>query len=836
MRASSVVHLYRVRLKARAVLIQELLAVSGLAVGVALLFASHVASASLNGSVAQLTTGVVGQAQYQLAARGPSGLDQKLSTEIRGLKGVKAAVAVLDTRVGVTGSSGQQTVDLVAGEPGSLQLTGPLLRDFGYSVLAGEHAVALPAPIARSIGARSLQPVTLEIEGRLVRTLLATTLQAPDIGALVNSPVAFAPLGYAQALTGMRGRVTRVFVQVRAGYGRAVRTELTRLAAGHLNVEPANFDATLFDQAAAPIDQSTNTFAAICALIGFMFASCAMLLTKPLRQALIRGLRANGASRLDILEALLFDALALALLACAAGLVLGELLSLAISRSQPDYLAIGFPIGSQRIVTWQSVAVACAGGLLGACVGVLLALRDAPSSSPRKRAAQSRVPRGWRLVELAGGVLGLGATTFILLAAPQLAILGIVTLIAALLCLMPSALDGLVAAFQRVQSLSGWGWSRLAVVELRSSHTRPRSLAIAATGAVAVFGAVTIQGSHANLQRGLDVLVHQLSVTSDLWVVPPGTQSLLATTSFRNSSAHKLAQVAGVQSVAAYRSGLLDFGHRRVWVLAPPASARDPIPGSQLLSGDIARARRRLAQGGWAVLSQAVASENHLRVGQRFVLPSPNPSAFRVAALTTNLGWPPGAIILGPQDYVRAWGSSDPSAYNLMLRPHISVGQGLGEVRRALGAHSGFIVQSAHEREMRQRAAGRQGLARLTQISVLMWIAGVLAIATAMGAMVWERRRRFARMKVQGYQTSALWYSLLCETALLLGAGCLVGGVFGIYGQLLLSHALLSVTGFPVVFSSEIPVAATSFALVTAAAAAIVAIPGYLAARVAPYV
>jgi putative ABC transport system permease protein len=51
MRLSSIAHLYRVRLKARLVLVQELLAVLGLSVGVALLFASQVASASLNGSV-----------------------------------------------------------------------------------------------------------------------------------------------------------------------------------------------------------------------------------------------------------------------------------------------------------------------------------------------------------------------------------------------------------------------------------------------------------------------------------------------------------------------------------------------------------------------------------------------------------------------------------------------------------------------------------------------------------------------------------------------------------------------------------------------------------------
>jgi hypothetical protein len=51
----------------------------------------------------------------------------------------------------------------------------------------------------------------------------------------------------------------------------------------------------------------------------------------------------------------------------------------------------------------------------------------------------------------------------------------------------------------------------------------------------------------------------------------------------------------------------------------------------------------------------------------------------------------------------------------------------------------------------------------------------------------------------------------------------------------ILSHALLAVTGFPVIYSAAALVAVGSFLLVTLVAAAIIAIPGYRAARVAPY-
>jgi putative ABC transport system permease protein len=837
MRLSSIAHLYRVRLKARIVLVQELLAVLGLAVGVALLFASQVSSASLNGSVRALTRGIVGQSQYQLAARDPRGFDQRLLGEVQRLPGVRAAFPVLEERVSVIGPTGQRAVDLIAGDPGSVRAAGPLLRHFRYAVLAHQRALALPSPIARAIGASPLQPIKLQIGASVVPALLAATLGASDVGGLVDSPVALAPLAYAQQLTDMRGRITRVFIQVAPGHGSQARAGLVRLAANHLNVEPADFDATLFSQAAEPINQSTETFAAICALVGFMFAYCAMLLTMPLREGLIRGLRRNGATRLDTVKTLLFDALVLGTLACIVGLALGEVISLTVFHADAGYLSIGFPIGSQRIVTWQNVAIAVGGGMLAACLGVLTPVRAV--SSPSKHhisISPKRLPGGWSIVALAGGLTCLGVTTVILFAAPQAAILAIATLILALLLLLPLLLHLVVGVFERLQRSWDGGWSRLAVVELRSPRTRIRSLAIAATGAVAVFGSVTIQGSHTNLQRGLDRLVHELSATAEVWVTAPGTQNLLATTTFPNKAASTLEHVHGVQAVGLYRAGFLDYRNRRIWVLAPPSSAVNPIPPSQLVAGKIALASSRLRAGGWAVLSQAIAAQHHLHIGQRFTLPSPNPVTLRVAALTTNLGWPPGAIILGPRDYVRAWGSADPSAYNLELREGVSPQQVSAEVRRVLGAGSALIVQSTRQREALQQAASRQGLGRLKQISLLVLIAGVLAMATAMGTLVFQRRRRFARMKAQGYFTRVLWYALFCESALLLGTGCLTGALFGIYGQLLLSHALLSVTGFPVVFSAGALAATGSFVLVTAVAAMIVAIPGYRAAAVRPYV
>ncbi len=65
-RLAGIRYIYEARLATKSVLVQEGFAVLGIAVGVALLFASQVSSTSLNRAVSQLNSQLVGNAQVQL--------------------------------------------------------------------------------------------------------------------------------------------------------------------------------------------------------------------------------------------------------------------------------------------------------------------------------------------------------------------------------------------------------------------------------------------------------------------------------------------------------------------------------------------------------------------------------------------------------------------------------------------------------------------------------------------------------------------------------------------------------------------------------------------------
>jgi putative ABC transport system permease protein len=830
MRLRNIILLYRVRLRTR--LVHELFAILGIAVGVALLFASQIVSTSPVDSVQRLVSGIIGEMRLQLIARGPDGFKESLFGEVRRLPGVYAALPVLEAHASLIGPRGEEPVDLLSADSRYAYLGGPLLRRFNAPQLEGQRALALPLSLAQSVGLSSLEQTELQVGGRTVPVFIGAVLFEGSLGILDHSFFAVAPIPYAQQLTGMRGRLTSVLVQPKRGRDREVQAELERLAGGRLNIQPADFTTTLFSQAAAPSNQSAELFSVIGAVVGFLFAFNALLLTTPQRRDLVEDLRLDGYSRRMIVEVLLFDALVLGVLATLLGLALGDLLSLVLFNSSPGYLSFAFSFVEQRIVTWQSVALAACGGLLAAFVGVLVPLRREIFSRPSLRPARGWMRPGSVWAMALGELVCLTITTVILLAAPRAAIVGIVSLVIALLLALPRSIGAVVVAVARLQRALGGTAVYLAVIELRSRSNWARSLAIAATGATAVFGSVAIEGARSNLLGGLDRASRNLVEPADIWVTAAGAQNVLATTPFRPSSASRLARLPGVRSVALYRGGFLDYGVRRVWTFAPPASIAYPIPPSQLTSGDEALAKARLRQGGWAVVSQAIAEEHHLHIGQAFTLPSPRPTVLRVAALSTNIGWPPGVIVMSSSDYARAWESDEVSAYGIALRPGVSPEGARREVSQALGFGSGLTVETRHQREQRERATSRQGLSRLSQIAILVLIAAILAMAAAMGAMIWQRRPLLADMKVDGFGRGILWRSLLVESGLLLGAGCSIGAAFGLYGQLLLSRALIVVTDFPVVVSTGIPVAIESSLLVTTVAVLIVAVPGYLAARV----
>ena len=840
LRPSALAYLYRRRLRVHGV--QELLAGLGVAAAVALVFAATVANDSIAGSAGEVVRAVAGPASLQLHARDANGMDEALLARVRRLPGVSRVGPLLEQTATIVAPGGRRTTVDLAGTNIELARLDGLARTLPVAAFSG-GGIGLSATSAADLGLSKSgvgsEAVTLQLRGEVHRLKLAAVLGQEAAGALSQARVAVLPLARLQALAGLQGRLTRILVATRPGRAAAVRAELEALAGARITVTAADADVALLRQALRPSDQASGFFAAISALLGFLFAFNAMLLTVPERRQAIADLRLNGTKRAAIVQIVAFQALCLGIVASLAGLLAGYALSLSAFHQSSGYLTEAFTLGTNTVVGAQPLLLSVIGGVLATFLASAVPLRDLRRGRPLdavyfEDGAPGNALGGRAQLRLALAALALVALASALFQArASLAFVASGVLALATMLAVPLAFAGVL----RASGALARGCQRLtalAVALASLQATTVRSLALAATGAVAIFGGIALGGSRNDLLRGVDGFAHSYAADADLWVGNPGDNQ--ATVPFAlDGDAARIARVPGVRSVSVFQGGFMELGERRVWVIARPPGGERQVLTSQIVDGDARTAVRQLGEGGWVAVSRQIAEERHVGLGGVLVLPTPSGDAgLRVAATTTNLAWSPGAIFLGASDYRRLWGTAMPTALGVELRPGTSVERARAAVARALGPNSGLEVSTAGTRQARIDALAREGLSRLGEISTLLVLAAILAMAAALGSSVWQRRASLAGLRLAGARPGRLRRIMLAEAMLMLGAGCLTGALAGIYGQVIIDGYLKHVTGFPVAKLTANGRPLEVLALVIGIVLALVAVPGWSASRVSP--
>jgi putative ABC transport system permease protein len=841
MRLDALLHFYRQRV--RTYRIQELLAGAGIAIGVALVFAVVVANTSVRSSASQVIHGIAGNASLQLGARDEHGFDVRVLPVVRALPSVAHAVGVIEERAILSGPRGRAAIVLVGADASLAQLEGRVTRDFvsGHGLTLG-NGLLMPSGMAHAVGVPatggSHRTVLLRLRGQARRVPVAAVFGQDVIGPLAGSLVAIGPLSYVQRIAALPQRFTRILVEPRPGQEAQARAQLAAVAAGRMTVASVDRESRILAQASAPSDQSTSLFAAISAIVGLLLAFNAMLLTVPERRRAIAELRTHGYTPTQVVAMASFDALVLGTIASAVGVVAGSVLIRTVFSGVPTYLAFAFPLGASHTVGAGPVILSFVGGVLATFLAAAQPLLDLLPGRATDAVYREDGEPGQALGPRARRGLGVAAVSLLLLTTalvgllPSATVVGIAALALATLLALPAVLGTMVAeAARAARRHPRLNMVTVAAMALRA--TRLRAIVLAATGAVAVFGSVAIEGAHRDLVRGLDTSFAAYLHTTDLWITTGGDD--LTTESFRPGEAiARVRAVPGVAAVRPYYGGLLDVGNRRAWVIARGGD-RDVVPASEVKRGDPERAARAVRAGGAVAVSEQIADAQHVGVGGMLALPTPTGThRFRIAATLTNMGWGPGAVILSAADYRRDWSTSDPTALEVDLRPGVRPAEAGRAVQAALGHGLALRVQTAAARTAQYDGLARQGLQRLTQISLLLLVAAAIALAAATGAAIWQRRVSLADYRLQGFAARQLWSALLIESGIVLSTGCATGAVAGLYGHLLLGRWLQLTTGFPAPFAPAPLPALATFALVALAALAVIAMPSYRAVRMPP--
>lgn len=804
--------------------LRELMAVGGVAAGVALLFAVQVAHKSVTGSFQELSRGLAGRSTLEVASRGSAGFDAHVAEQIERMSGVRRVAPLLEQPIVAVGPHGRRALTLVGATEQITPLGGGVSSAFER---AGEGAqrglLILTAPVARAIGAMVGSEVRVFVGERSEHLAVDAVVPGSKLGAVVDSPIAAAPLAVVQALAELPGRVSRVLIEVRRGREAAVRKALLRRFGAQLNVRGVSVEAQLLDSAAGPEKQVTLLFSAISLVAGIILAFNALLLASEERRKFIANLTEIGTPDLMIVASLAFDALILGAAGALLGLLLGDLVSVYAYRSIPGYIAAAFAIGGQRVVGTQTVAIALGGGVIAAfaaaALPALAILRGSATDSAEDDGRTLSLVRRLRVSEwvIFGSGLCLTAACVVLsIVEPATTVAALVGLVVGLVTCLPVAARYLLGLAQRAWRESGDPAARLSIAELRT--TPARSVALLATGTVAAFLMVLIGGSVGDVRQAARTGATDLLSSASLWIKPGGPENVYTTQRFAYAATKRnLEQIPTVSAVLPWRDAFLDLPRRRVWVLGVPPAVRNQIAPSQLIEGSLRRADRLLQAGGWVAMSQPIAREMHLRIGDPVPLPTPSGvRRMRLAATIANYGWLPGAIVMNADDQARFWRDSAATELAVSLTTGTDVSRGKEAIERALPGNTALSVQTVAERRAEVSAVLGSTLSRLNDTTFVVLIVTITSVIALMLAAIWQRRGRLNSLTAIGMSSLQFARLVSYESGLVLLSGCVIGTVSGLLGQYLIDGWLHETTGASVEYSPAWLVGARTFVLIAA--------------------
>lgn len=780
------------------------LTIIGIALGVAMLFASLAINAGIDASIGRTVAGIVGAADLRVSSFQERGLSAESVTAIRSTLGVRIAAPVVEQRTYL-----RPAIDAVDPVTAPVTVVGidPAVDGEIHELNLAE-GVALtrrdqPAAIvterlASEDGYSMDSEITLQGSGdpEVYRIVGIVAGDGPVLGTAGR--VLVLPIDAAARLFGLSG-ATRVDVALAEGFTAAdVEQQLaTKVTTDPYVVSsPAELAASLH-AATAEFEATTALIAVLALFVGafLIFNTLSMSVSERIRE--IGLLRAAGATRRQIATFVLataaFVGVAGSVIGIGAGILLSQLMSswirsvagLPVDRPEWPVEAFGASFVVGLIVT---LAAALEPAWRASHISPVeaLKLRSEPGSEQRARLR-------WLVVVF----VALGAVGAIVWPRGSAAATDRAVAMFALLLVATVALPWLLAPLAR---LAGMPFAALARVEeriARSAIVRDRSRTALTVGALTVglamvvaVGGVAQNARHAAAAWLADVVPGDEVVTS-IRPVAPG-----------EGAATTLAAVDGVARVTPIAT--FDVAYRGHRLDAAAIVGADFLADGRLrfVAGDRDAALRALDQGGSVVVPLSQAQRLQLRIGDVMKLPigRARQLSVRVAGITERtlpgeagetvmLGWPDAsplgvqgadffAVRFAPGRATEARPALDEAARTLALEP-ASLDRIQGAVSDALGRVFGLF----------------------DALAIAAVLVAALGIVNTLTMNVVERVREIGMLRAAGMTRRQVARMIVVEAAVL----GVVGAVLGIVTGLVAGGLMVVLAGARLDAAVEIP-------------------------------
>ncbi len=769
---------------------RTMLTILGIAVGVAVVVAIQLANQSALRAFRESVDAIAGRANYMIVPE-VALLDESVLIDLQPLwaKGVRFA-PVIDVEGTIEPAS--LPVRILA-----VDLMSDLhFRDYRYAkiVLPVESAqkgpayttylalfqpdsIILPAPFAAERGLALGSKVTLNVLGHRRTLTLRGMLESKGPATAFNGAMVICDISVAQRNFGMTGKLSRVDLMVPD----EVLLKQIAIPEGARIERPSRRNERVEKMLRA---FRVNLFAlsGVALLVGMFLVYNTVLISILRRRKDVGILKTVGTAPRQIFAAFLGEGLLFGLLGSILGILLGSALAIAILGF------VGRTINTLYVKSQpQSVELTPGVIALGMAVGTILSLVSAlqpalEASRVRPTAMiraglQQRVTHSRALALTAVGCFIVAALVSRLPPVDGIAVAGYVAVtfvVAGFSLLAPSILRLTTAMLSPLlEALFGVA-GRLAAVALPASLRRTSIAGAALSVATGMMVAVALMvGSFRETVR---IWVDQ-TVQSDLWLRPAKGLSNAPLELFPAEIADDLRKLSFIAAFDRIRARDILYGDSVVMLTSGEFDVAERNAGLKMVSPRSATDALRAAQQTNGVfVSETFSTRYGKHVGDFVDLPK---LRLPIRGIYRDYSNDRGVIVMDRKLYVKTFGDETTNTIVVYLKPGVTLDGARKALERALGAKYGaFVITNAEIRKEVMTIFDQTFMITYALLGVAIVVA-VLGIVNTMTALILERSRELALLRVTGLSAAELRTMLVLESAILGVASTATGLVMG---------------------------------------------------------
>ena len=769
--------------------VQLLLAILGVALGVAMVVSIDLAAESTHRAFALSMDALTGRYTHHITS-GPGGLPESWYARLRVEQGLRDIAPAVEGYVTAQGG----TLRVVGFDPfAERNLRSRFVRAAkggdAMRLLTDPSAVMLSAVTARRLGIRPGDSLEVTAEGASKALSVVAYAEGAGPAEPALEGLLLADIATAQELLGKVGNLDRIDLIM--GDDPALERRIRALLPAGASLESAAGRHSATQNMTAAFELNLRAMSLMALLVGTFLIYNTMAFSVLQRRELLASLRILGATRRQLLREILFEAALLGLVGGMIGVGLGLLaaqgLLYRVTRTINDlyFVLTVTEFLPDPMLLLRGLALGLVAALLAA-LGPALEASFAPPIATRARSgAESLARRALPWLALAGS-LCIGLAFWILYAQTDSektgtvlntsdglvsAIAGLFLLLLGYGLLTPSLLLGFAAFIVYLARRFGADLTRLAVLGVASSLSRA-GLAIAALSiavAVSLGIGVMIESFRDTVAEWLDQILQ-----ADIYIATPSTAAR-SSPPLPPDLQQRLANILGIAHFGASRRVFIatSVGESELLALDPPYPDE---PGFRFRHADSQALWNALPTQQAVFISEPYAQKHRLKVGDTLALSTDSgPVSLPVAGVFFDYRSDQGLIVIHRNLYERLWKDRLHTSLGLYLKPGVALEAVRGQVERVL-ADIRQPLQVRSNREIRDASLETfERTFAITQVLRLLAVGvAFVGILSALMAFQYERRREIAVLRATGLTPAQAGGLVLLQTGFMgLTAGLL---------------------------------------------------------------